>query len=808
MTTPLLVLATLLLLAVGAAVVAYWAVFRRPLPRTSGTLSAPSLAAPARISRDRDGVPHVTAESWPDLAYAVGFAHGQDRFWQMELQRRVAAGRLSEVIGPGGLASDRLMRKLGLHRVSEAEWHVTHAAGDIRRILTAYTDGVNAAIGDRPLPAEFSVLRHRPGPWTPEDSLAVGRLLSFSQAANWEAQLGRVRLLREVGAELTAEIDPGYPAGDPLVLEPGATAPELGGELLDQLRATDELLGLSAWAAASNTWVVSAAHTTTGAPILASDPHGAISLPSPWYQVHLQLPDEELAGVTLVGAPFVLLGHNRRIAWGLANANVSIQDLYVERFNPNNPLQFDDAGRWQDAVRFREVIRVKGAEPVIEDVVVTRRGPVVSSALPGRQPPLSLRWVALDSEIDSIGWALRLNRAGDWKSFRAAVGACASPALTVSYADVDGNIGCRLSGFIPLRRPGAGRLPSMGWDRADEWQGFVAFEDVPEVFNPPSGVVIAANNLVSATGPVLAGEPSPGYRATRIAEMLASAGRTGVDDHVAIQMDVLSLPAVQLRALVLDRLDRPGAVPAEPGLLAALGLLREWDCRMDGSSAAALLYWKLQLHLAHRYLGGAGPAALHHAAGGAVVVGSGAGPFLGRFTPVLLRGLAEGRPRAGAPPDLDASDALLAECLLEAAAELRAAYGEPTRWRWGEFRQVAFDHPLATALPVLRPLFSRGPFPTRGETHTIHQAGGAPPPMRGPSWAPFYRAVYDLADWSRSRAGYPPGQSGHPASPHYADMTADWLAGGSRPLMFGPLDPAALGWESLDLLPADNPGRG
>jgi len=182
-----------------------------------------------------------------------------------------------------------------------------------------------------------------------------------------------------------------------------------------------------------------------------------------------------LVGLSLLGTPFVAFGHNRRVAWGITNAQVSIQDLYVERFNPNNPLQFEDQGGWQDAVRFRETILVRGKKPVVEDVLVTRRGPIISGALPGSQPPISLRWVGFDSEVDSISWAMRLNQCQDWKGFRFAMGSMASPAVTAIYADVDGNIGFRVSGFIPIRKPGAGRLPSQGWDREAEWRGYIPF---------------------------------------------------------------------------------------------------------------------------------------------------------------------------------------------------------------------------------------------------------------------------------------------------------------------------------------------
>ena len=422
------VLVALVVLVLGS----YQLIFRRPLPRTSGEIKVDGPAAAIEIRRDRWGVPHIRAGDRQDGAFGIGFTQAQDRLWQMELHRRIAAGRLSEVIGARGLPVDRLMRRLGLRRVSEAEWHVTHASGEVRGLLEGYSGGVNAAMHDRPLAAEFTILRHRPEPWEPEDSLAVARLLSFIQAGNWEAQLIRMRMLKELGPELTAALDPAYLEGHPRVggaAAAGGEVTEVGDELLEQLAEARELLQLSAWGAGSNSWVLHGSRTETGRPLLANDPHGALTTPSAWYQVRLETPEDELVGLSFLGTPFVAFGHNRRVAWGITNAQVSIQDLYIERFNPNNPLQFEDQGGWQDAVRFRETILVRGKKPVVEDVLVTRRGPIISGALPGSQPPISLRWVGFDSEVDSLSWAMRLNQCQDWKGFRFAVGSMASPAV-------------------------------------------------------------------------------------------------------------------------------------------------------------------------------------------------------------------------------------------------------------------------------------------------------------------------------------------------------------------------------------------
>jgi penicillin amidase len=841
------VLIALLALVAGLVVAAYaghWAIFRRPLPRVDGALRVEGARGEIEILRDRSGVPHVRAESWEDLMFAVGFLHGQDRLWQMELHRRIAAGRVSEMIGPRGLPADRLMRRLGLRRVSEAEWHVTHAAGELRQSLLAYTAGVNAAIADRPLPAELTILRHRPEPWDPVDTLAVGRLLAFTQAGNWEAQLIRMRLLKAVGPEVAADLDPACHPHAPSILGSGGPGPDAAAGVLDEMRAVRDLLPLSGWSAepvdhgaaalsggGSNTWAVHGSRTASGAPLLANDPHSALTMPSAWYQVHLETSDEEVAGLTVCGAPFVLLGRNRRIAWGLANAQVSCQDLYVERFNPNNPVQFQDRDGWEDGVRFRETIRVRGEASVTEDVTVTRRGPVISPALPGNHPPLSLRWVALDSEIDSMSWVMRLNRARDWKGFRFAIGSCASPPLSVSYADVEGNIGYRMSGFIPLRHGSRGHLPAAGWEEGGEWLGFVPFEEMPEVFNPPEGFVVAANNEVVGVGYPhrLVAESSSPARARRIREVLAADDHVDVDACVALQGDLLSLPAVRLRRLLLERIPAVPATAAPPPLpreedggmdgrsagaaiATAVAVLTEWDGRMGAGSAGGAIYAAILEALQRLMLDGLLSEALRaQLLGASVHEVFAAGPFIGRTRARLLEVLEGGRPGPGAAVDLDARDRVLRRAVEDACDELSREQGpDASRWTLGRRQRIGFAHPLAAAMPVLRPLFDRGPHPIGGDSDTPHQVGaareGSGAAIIARTWAPFYRAVYDMSEGGGLVAINATGQSGHPASPHYADQEQDWLAVRPRVQAFGPGYRERLGPVSrLLLAPAAKP---
>lgn len=779
MPTALVVLVALPALVVAVLAAAYHVIFRRPLPRTSGELVVEGLDGTVQITRDDRGVPHVVATTRRDAWLAVGFLHAQDRMWQMEVQRRLAAGRLSEIIGPRGVSADRLMRRLGLRRVSEAEWHVTHAAGPVREEVLAYTAGVNAALRDRPLAAEFTILRHQPEPWEPEDTLAVGRLLSFSQSGNWEAQLVRMRMLKELGPEVTAALDPVLGGSDPISMEGLEGSPGIASAAwLEELSAAEDMLALSSWAPASNTWVLDGSRTTSGRPLLANDPHAPLGIPGAWYRVHLDTGTEELAGLTFCGAPYLVFGRNQRIAWGVVNANVSIQELYVERFNPNNPLQFDDHGTWQDAVRFREVIRVRGAKPEKEDVLVTRRGPIISPAIGGAQPPMSLRWVGFDSEVDSISWTRRLNLATDWKSFRAGVSSCAAPALGITYADVDGNIGYRLSGFVPLRRRGQGCIPSRGWAKEDDWEGFISLEEMPELLNPSSGLIVAANQPVALeTCPhPLVGEPAGAFRAARVERLLLDGGRVSPEMCAGIMADVLSPVAVAFVGLVTDAARRfPGGRHDD-----AVELLKSWDGQMALGSGAAALYQVACKEIFERTAGSRMSKPLRR-----LVLGGGAthlsteGPFSGRLSAGVVR-LVAAMVATG-------ETGLLWDSLGAAWRALLQTQGaDPARWSLRPLQGFTLSHPLAGAVRALGPILNRGPFCIPGDADTIRVGTVS----LGPSGerrvaSAFYRAVYDLGDSHQSGWSSAPGQSGHPASPHYADAVEDWLQARLDPLPLG-----------------------
>ena len=468
-------------------------------------------------------------------------------------------------------------------------------------MLEAYAAGVNAVIrGGRRLPIEFSLLRMRPQPWQPVDSIACAKLLALGLSLNWDSEVQRLRLLREVGPETAARLDLVYPNANPTIL--AATAASAGP------RAGEALVALYQQAArwlpsatgASNSWVVSPSRTSTGRAMLCNDPHLEPSVPAMWFAAHIRAGDDfETTGVTFAGNPFPLIGHNRRIAWGYTNSCVDSQDLVVEQFDAPAATRFRTERGWAELQVVREIIHVRGLPDEVEEVIITRHGPVVErcdDVATGRWLGLALQWTALTPACASQT-VLNLQRATDWNSFRNAFATLDAPSQNAVYADVDGHIGYFCSGRVPLRRRRPSGLPEPGWDGGVLWERFLTVDEVPQAFDPPDGVLVTANNrIVSDRYPFyIADDYMSGYRARRLEELL---DRTGMDVAYmrTVQMDLVSPPAAQVAALL-------------EGVTCTLELaermrrrLAAWDGRMAPDLIEPTVYEAFMLRLAERAL--------------------------------------------------------------------------------------------------------------------------------------------------------------------------------------------------------------
>jgi penicillin amidase len=775
-------LAAILLLAAIGLAGAYYYYVRRPLPQTEGTIELKGLGAPVQVLRDRWGVPHIYAQNNHDLLFAQGFVQAQDRLWQMEINRRLAAGRLSEIIGPEMLPVDRLLRSFGIARAARKE--IETCLPLELELLRAYADGVNAYLQahlDR-LPLEFRVLGVTPEPWQPEDSIGWAKLMALQGAKNWQEEIVGAMLVQRLGAEKTEALlglkQPRAQAAVPRALELAALWP--AADLSDRL-------GLPALIGGSNNWVVQGSRTETGAPLLANDMHLDVRIPSVWYEMHLTGGDFDVIGLSLPGVPMIIAGHNRAVAWGITFAYTDTQDLFLERMNPDQPDQYLYKGKWKTAERISETIRVKGsAAPVAHETLWTIHGPILSPLVPaakGLGYALALRWSAHDPGGLIVPLA-RMNAASDIAQFKAAAVEWSDPPINLVCADRQGDIGYVLAGRIPIRPQGHGLGPFAGWDGQYDWRGYVPPDEKPSLLNPDQGFVATANNrVVGEDYPYyLSADYLPPFRAERIRQVLADNARVSKAGFKELQGDYKCLEAAPFIQIIANM-----EVQA-PGAKDLLDRLRTWDQRLGPDSAGGAIY----VVLFYRLLENTFKDDLGEAAD--AFFGRGLTPlnplntFVAHSRLILVHAMAD--PTSAwfddtTTPAKETLNEMLSKSLVETDAFLRRTLGpDPTAWRWGRLHQIVFQHPLGQVKPLDK-LFNLGPFEAGGHFSTVWQSGVLPGmDFNYNGWTVSNRHIYDLADWDNSLGTIVPGQSGMWGSPHYSDQMEMWRTVGHHPLYF------------------------
>jgi len=754
-----------LVLVILAGVVPLAAYFwlRTSLPLVSGTVQVGGTDGPIEIIRDAEGVPHIYATTDHDAFYGLGYVHAQDRLWQMEMQRRIGAGRLSEILGEATLSIDKFQRTLGYYRAAQADLKIIEARS--RQALEAYAAGVNQWLSEgHTLPPEFVLLGVQPTPWQPVDSLVWQKMMSWDLGGNYDVELLSQQLAQAVGPERTAQLLPGYPAEGVSVLAGLEFDSQAAASLLSIDRLLETGFGHGGREAGSNNWVVAGSRTATGLPLLADDPHLGTSIPSIWYLAELQGETLHVVGATFPGLPAVVIGHNERVAWGVTNMGPDVQDLYVERLNPANPNQYAVDGSWQDLQVVEEMIEVDGKEePLRWAARSTRHGPLISD-VSDTGVPLALQWTALQPGDTTIDAFISGNYADNWTEFVAALEKFVTPSQNFVYADVDGNIGYYAPGRIPIRAEGHdGRAPVPGWNSAYEWQGFVPFAELPQLYNPPQGYIATANNrVVDDSYPYLLGTDwAPPYRAERIVELLEQPAREGgkltLADMLAMQADQTS---TQVRVLLPFLLKTP---PQNERQEAAIELLRTFDGEMRRDSAAAALYQAWMIHLERALFEDDLRASLFE-------------EMSTRANPIFLTNILND-PALGAvwcdkvltAPVESCTDT--AQHALDAALDdLSARMGETmSDWRWDRIHLTQYPHNPFSEVDLLKGIFHRS-IANGGDRYTVNVAPVqlAEPYLQNNS--PGYRQVVDLADFNNSRFMITTGQSGNVLSEHYDNL--------------------------------------
>jgi penicillin amidase len=753
------------------------AIGKRRLPTTSGTLKLPGLGAPVEVLRDRWGVPHVYAKTERDAFMAQGYVHAQDRLWQMELNRRTANGRLSELFGSLALDTDRAALTFGFRRLGVADWVAIDP--DLRKVVDAYTAGVNAYLtsAEYRAPVEFTLIGLKPQPWTPEDTMAFSRVMLWQLSHAWYGELLRAWMIEKVGAEHAAELEIQYPRLNPVTLPDGIEFNVRSAK--GALRAARGPFLQRAMG--SNAWTIAGSRTTTGKPFLCNDMHLALSLPGLWYEIQLTAGALQVGGVSPPGLPLVFVGHNNRLAWGVTLAFTDCEDLYVEQIEdgPNPRSRFGKG--WKPVQVIEERIPVKGAkQPHVERILITHHGPVISDVVGASDRRLAVCSMALRPSRTLSG-LMRLNRARNWNDFVDAMRLFEAPQLNVAYADVDGNVGYWVTGKVPIRARGDGRTPAPGYSADHEWIGEVPFESMPHAYNPRRGLIVTTNQkLVGDRYRYKLGEVyMNGYRARRIEQVLNTRSKVGPADFRALQADFTCLPGLEF----VERLRSFSTTDARAGQ--ALELLCGWDGVLSAASVGGTVYEIARARLVRNLLEpGLGKDLSTR------LMGQGFHPvllasheFYGHDTVAMLRMLDN--PKSWWVKQAGGRSAVLERSLVEAVEWLRETLGpDPAQWQWGKIHRAPFDHPLGMQKPLDR-IFSRGPVPIGGDTDTPCQTGIASEnPYDNRSWSPSFRQIVDLGDLSRSWITTVPGQSGRLGSPHYDDFIETWRKGELHPMLW------------------------
>jgi penicillin G amidase len=769
---------------------------RASLPQ-GGSLSVDGLGAPVEIRRDAHGVPFIEARTDADAFFAAGYVHAQDRLWQLELQRRMVDGRLSEVFGRTSISNDIWLRTLGLNQAARAHWK--RLSPEAQASLTAYAAGINAFLAEKhPLPPEFGLLGVEPQPWTVYDSLAWNHMFALTLGGNFREEISRFVAAQYLPPAKLAALYPGYPADAPVTVTTAerTQAAQSLLQLADLQQKLESDLKLGGKYVGSNGWVVSGKLTANGQSILANDPHLALQAPSLWYAMRLKGDKINVAGMTLVGLPVIIFGQNGDVAWGGTNMMADQQDLYFERVNPQDPTQYEVNGKWEKFTTRSEEIKVKNEfpaflrgplKPIEIEVRGTRHGPVISDQFHVFDEAVSLRWPIYDDAGSSYEGFYRVNYARDWQTFNAAFANYVAPALNLLYSDRHGNIGYAGVGKIPLRAKGNGTLPVPGWNDDYGWTGAIPFAEMPRSFNPEKGYIVNANNRITADDyPYFISHGwAPKTRASRIQELLgqklAANKRLTIADMQAIQGDVANEPS---KALVSALVTVGTGTDQQRE---AVRTLKQWNGSMDRNSVGAALYYVWTSHLREEIFSDElqGPwnqrDKTRH-------LDSLSDQMTDEDLAVLLRNDKLGWCDVRQTDELTEScEMAMGRSLKKSLRELEKMHGsDMSDWSWGEVHKTRYEHtPFSQS--KLAHIFDRE-IANGGAPNSVNVASARYRDREGyiQTFGAGFRQIISLGPAEQHLYMNSTGQSGNVMSEHYDDMVEPF-----RDVLFYPLPPTA-----------------
>ncbi len=757
---------------------------KKRLAQIEGELKLPGLHSLVEITRDKWGIPHIIATDDHDLYFAQGFVHAQDRFYQMEMIRRTAKGTLSELFGKLSFETDRMARTFGYHRIGKKDWEELDE--ELKELISAYTNGINAHINslETHKPVEFWLIKYKPELWTPDDTMAIARLMTWQLSHAWYGEIVRAKLIEAVGEEQASILEIHYPEENPSTLPDGIDFNKLDAKG-NLTKADGPFLNQNM---GSNAWVISGKKSTTGKPILCNDMHLKLDHPSIWYHNHLKNKEDNksITGVSIPGIPMVMVGHNSFLSWGMTLAYTDAEDIFVEKFDPKNPSKYKFQDEWLDADAVTEQINIKDELSHLEKVYITRHGPVISNILEDQTERLSINSMALKAKSSLKGWYL-LNNATKWDEFVKAMKNIEAPQLNVVYADVEGNIGHWVTGKVPIRKKGNGMVPVPGWTGEYEWDGEIPFEEMPHALNPEKGYIVSCNNkIVDDDYPHFLGSVwMNGYRAKVIEDYFDSLEKISIEDCKMMHLDVTCLPGIEFIKHFHDiTIEDPN-----PKVNQALEIMKLWDGNLTVDSIGGALYGVTRfMTVRNLLLPNLGEELTKS------IMGHGLHPILlhsqefeGHDTVVLLKLLDN--PDNWWVKHAGGKEKLLLRSFNRAFEWLMENVGTNIdKWEWGRIHYIEFTHSMSfdpKMGKILGKLFNLGPFQVGGDNDTPCQMAIVPDdPFMVKSWAPSVRMINDMSDVSKCTSIHVPGQSGQRGSIHYDDLIDIWMRGDYIPMLW------------------------
>ncbi|MBI1805224.1 MAG: penicillin acylase family protein [Ignavibacteriae bacterium] len=776
----------------------------KSFPATQGSIVIAGLHRPVDVYRDASGIPHIQAQDDHDLMMAVGYVHAQDRLWQMDLMRRAGEGRLAEVLGDSAVALDRLFRTIDLKGIAARIKEQLHP--ESRQVLEDYAEGVNDFITTQKgaYPIEFDMLKYEPEPWKVEHSLLMARLMAWELNLAWWTDLTYGEIAMKVPLEKLQEIFPTFPDSVRVTVPSSLMKRALTGAegFQDAGRAYRNFFGLGLLSAGSNAWAIDSSKSMSGKPILANDPHLGMPSPSRWYEIHISAPGWNVAGVSIPGIPLVVIGHNNHLAWGLTNAMIDDADFYIEKVDSTKPGYYIYKGASLPFAEREEKIYIGDRDSLVITVRSTRHGPIINDVHPIsthtdhdslHNALISMRWTGFEVS-DEVYSFYRMNRATNYTEFEHGLKEFTVPGQSVVYADASGKIAYWTAGRIPIRGKQNAMLPLPGWTGDAEWQGFVPFEELPKLLNPPEGFVACANQKIADRSfpYYISTLWEPPSRIQRIRHLLSSADKFTADDFKQFQQDLFSGYAQDVTREILRSYE--GQQHTDQAISTALDYLRNWDYRFAQSDIATTIFNVFFVKFLHNtFEDEMGPDVFSN------FVFFDAIPY--RVSGQLLANDSSRWFDDIRTQEREVKGDIIRKSLSEAVNELQATLGANMKsWQWGALHTVTFSHPFGKRKPLDR-VFNIGPFPIGGGGTSINKSEYRFMTPYTVAVGPSMRQIVDLADSLSSFLIITSGQSGQPLHRHYNDQTPLWLNGGYVKVTMDWKEIQSAKWDHLTLKP-------